>query len=121
ARRLLAAAQWRMNDASAVVATLRPLADRPDADAYTLSLIGRALSRTGDQDQAALYLARAASPQPSALAALDPLGDADFAAARTAAEQNADDGPAQLRYAAALLARGDTDGALERTRHLQEI
>ena len=73
ARRLLAAAQWRMDDPAAVVATLRPIADRPDADAYALSLIGRALARPGDADGAALYLARAARPQPGALAALDPL------------------------------------------------
>jgi tetratricopeptide (TPR) repeat protein len=120
ARRLLAAAQWRMNDPAAVVATLRPIADRPDADAYTLSLIGRALSRAGDQDQAALYLARAASPQPGALAALDPLGEGEFAAARTAAEQNPGDGPAQLRYASALLGRGQTGEALARARRMQE-
>ena len=56
ARRLLAAAQWRMGDPAAVVATLRPLADRPDADAYSLSLIGRALSRAGNPEQAAIYL-----------------------------------------------------------------
>ncbi|HTU12805.1 MAG TPA: tetratricopeptide repeat protein [Allosphingosinicella sp.] len=119
ARRLLAAAQWRMNDPAAVVATLRPIADRPDADAYSLSLIGRAVSRTGDQDQAAVYLARAAQPQPGALAALDPLGDGEFAAVRAAAEQNADDGPAQLRYASALLGRGQTGEALARARRLQ--
>lgn len=121
ARRLLAAAQWRMNDPAGVVATLRPVADRPDADAYTLSLIGRALSRTGDQNQAALYLARAAQPQPGALAALDPLGDGEFAAVRSAAEQNPDDGPAQVRYVAALLGRGQTGDALARARHLQAI
>ncbi len=120
ARRLLAAAQWRMNDPAGVVATLRPIADRPDADAYTLSLIGRALSRTGDPDQAALYLARAAQSQPGALAALDPLGEGEFAAVRGAAERNPDDGPAQLRYASALLGRGQTGDALARARRMQE-
>ena len=120
ARRLLAASQWRMNDPAAVVATLRPIADRPDADAYSLSLIGRALSRTGDQDQAALYLARAAQPQPGALAALDPLGEGEFAAVRAAAEQDPGNGPAQLRYVAALVARGQTGDALARARRLQE-
>jgi cellulose synthase operon protein C len=118
ARRLLAAAQWRMNDPAAVVATLRPLADRPDADAYSLSLIGRALSRT-DPDRAALYLARAASPQPGALAAFDPLDDGAYNAVQQAANQDPDDGPAQLRYAAALLARGQTGEALARARRLQ--
>ena len=119
ARRLLAAAQWRMNDPAAVVATLRPIADRPDADAYTLSLIGRALGRTGDRDQAALYLARAARPQPGALAALDPLGEGEFAAVRTAAAENPADGPAQLRYVSALLGRGQTGEALARARQMQ--
>jgi len=119
ARRLLAAAQWRMGDPAGVAATLRPIADRPDADAYSLSLIGRALSRAGNQDQAALYLARAAQPQPAALAALDPLGEGEFAAVRAAAEQNGDDGPAQLRYAAALLGRGQTGEALARARRAQ--
>jgi tetratricopeptide (TPR) repeat protein len=119
ARRLLAAAQWRMGDPAGVIATLRPIADRPDADAYTLSLLGRALNRTGNRDQAALYLARAAMPQPAALAALDPLADDAFAAVRQAAEQNPDDGPAQLRYASALLGRGQTDEALARARRIQ--
>ena len=54
-----------MNDPAAAVATLRPIADRPDADAYALSLIGRALARTGDADGAALYLARAARRSPA--------------------------------------------------------
>jgi cellulose synthase operon protein C len=119
ARRLLAAAQWRMNDPAGVAATLRPIADRPDADAYSLSLIGRALARTGNADQAAIYLARAAQPQPGALAALDPLGEGEFAAVRAIAEQSPDNGPAQLRYASALLARGQTGDALARARRMQ--
>ena len=118
ARRLLAAAQWRMSDPAAVVATLRPLADRPDADAYSLSLIGRALHRAGNRDQAAFYLARAAQPQPGALAALDPLGEAAFAAVRRAAGKIRD-GPAQLRYVSALLGRGQTNEALAGARRMQ--
>ena len=39
ARRLLAAAQWRLGDSAATIATLRPIADRADADPYTLTLI----------------------------------------------------------------------------------
>ena len=119
ARRLLAAAQWRMGDAAATVATLRPIADRPDADSYSLSLIGRALAALGDAPGAAIYLARAARPQPGALAALDPLGEGDFAAVRRAAERGSGDGPAQVRLISALLARGQTDEALARARRLQ--
>ncbi len=119
ARRLLAAAQWRMNDPAGTIATLRPIADRPDADAYSLSLIGRALARRGEADAAALYLARAAQPQPGALAALDPLGEGEFAGVRRLAEENPGDGPAQVRLISALLARGLGEEALARARRLQ--
>jgi tetratricopeptide (TPR) repeat protein len=119
ARRLLAAAQWRRGDAAAVVVTLRPIADLPDADSYSLSLMGRALIRLGDGGSAALYLARAARPQPGALASLDPLSEGDFAAVRRAAEESPGDGPAQVRLVSALLARGQSDEALARARRLQ--
>ena len=119
ARRLLAAAQWRMGDAAATVATLRPIADLPDADAYSLALIGRALARLGDSAGASMYLARAARPQPGALAALDPLSESDFADVRRAAEAAPGDGPAQIRLISALLARGQGDEALARARRLQ--
>jgi tetratricopeptide (TPR) repeat protein len=119
ARRLLAAAQWRMGDAANVVATLRPIADMPDADAYSLTLMGRALARLGDGANASLYLARAARPQPGALASLDPLSEADFAEVRRAAETRPGDGPAQIRLISALLARGQGDEALDRARRLQ--
>jgi putative PEP-CTERM system TPR-repeat lipoprotein len=118
ARRLLAAAQWRMGDAGAVIATLRPITDRPDADAYSLTLIGRALARS-DPDQAAIYLARAAQPQPNALAALDPLSEGEFAEVRQAAADDPDNGPVEVRLISALLARGISDEALARARRLQ--
>jgi tetratricopeptide (TPR) repeat protein len=119
ARRLLASAQWRMNDPAATIETLRPIADLPDADSYSLSLIGQALARIGDSDAAALYLARAARPQSDALAALDPLGEGEFAGVRRAAEENRGDGPAQVRLISALLGRGQSDEALSRARRLQ--
>jgi len=119
ARRLLAAAQWRMNDAAGTIATLRPVVDRPDADAYSLALIGRALAKAGDAEAASLYLARAAQPRPGALAALDPLGEGEFAGVRRMAEENPGDGPAQVRLISALLARGQSAEALARARRLQ--
>ncbi|MFL6861697.1 MAG: tetratricopeptide repeat protein [Allosphingosinicella sp.] len=119
ARRLLAAAQWRMGDAANVIVTLRPVADLPDADSYTLALMGRALTRLGDGANASLYLARAARPQPGALASLDPLSEGDFAQVRAAAAGNAGDGPAQIRLISALLARGQSEEALARARRLQ--
>ena len=119
ARRLLAAAQWRMGDAAATAATLRPIADRPDADSYSLSLMGRALARLGDGAGASLYLARAARPHSASLTALDPLSEGDFAAVRRAADADPGDGPAQVRLVSVLLARGQSEEALARARRLQ--
>ncbi|MGE0178784.1 MAG: tetratricopeptide repeat protein [Sphingomonas sp.] len=119
ARRLLAAAQWRMDDPEAVIATLGPLASRPDADSYSLSLMGRALARRGDAAGASGYLARAALPRPPAQTALDPLSPQDFDALRRQAAADPDNGPVQVRLISALLARGLGDEALGRARRLQ--
>lgn len=119
ARRLLAAALWRMGNATAVVDTLRPIADLPDADAYTLSLIGQALARQGDAARASFYLARAAQPRPPALAAIERIDDGAFADLRAAAAERPGDGPLQVRFVSALLARGLGDEALARARRLQ--
>jgi tetratricopeptide (TPR) repeat protein len=121
ARKLLAMAQWRQGDAQATIATLRPLADRPDADSYTLTLMGQALGRTGDAVQASRYLARAARPQSQVPPTLDPLSDEDFARARAAADGNPADGPSQVRLVSALLARGLGGEALERARALTRL
>jgi tetratricopeptide (TPR) repeat protein len=122
ARRLLAAAQWRLRDAGATVATLRVLADRPDADAYVLTLIGRALARQGDFTTAATYLARAAVPQQRAETALidPPMADDEFAALRLSAEANPGDAGLQVQLIRALLGRGLGDEALARAQQLRD-
>ena len=119
ARRLLAAAQWRMDDARSAAATLWPIVSRPDADSYSLALMGRAFERLGDPSAAALYLARAARPQSSALTALAPLDDRTFAALLRAAGERPGDGPTQVRLISALLARGQSAEALARARWIQ--
>lgn len=120
ARRLLGAAQWRSGDPSAAVRTLRPLADRPDADAYTLSIIGKAYARLGDEGQAARYLARAAAPRPSALAALEnPMADDEIEALRRNAARQPNVAPVQIALIRALLGRGLGAEALQRARRLQ--
>jgi tetratricopeptide (TPR) repeat protein len=121
ARRLLAAAQWRSGDAAGTIATLRPLADRPDADSYTLSLLGRALQHQGDTQGAAHYLARAAQPQQRALTALDArnVSDRELAQIRRAAEASPDHAPSQIALIAALLGRGLGEEALQRSLRLQ--
>jgi cellulose synthase operon protein C len=121
ARRLLAAAQWKMGDVASTVATLRPIADRPDADSYSLTLLGRALERQGDTAGAATYLARAARPQQRGPAALQAgqMDAAQFAAVQRAAAERPDHAPTQIVLIAALLGRGQADEALERARRLQ--
>ncbi len=120
ARRLLAATQWRMGDAAASAATLRPIAERPDADSYTLTLIGRALERQGDLQAASWFLARAALPQGRALTALDGGGMAEeeLARLRARAGRAPGDAAAQVALISALLGRGLGDEALRRARAL---
>ncbi|HEX8263745.1 MAG TPA: tetratricopeptide repeat protein [Allosphingosinicella sp.] len=120
ARRLLGSAQWRSGDSSGAVRTLRPIADRPDADAYTLSVIGKAYARLGDEALAARYLARAAAPRPSSLAALEnPLRDQEIEALRREADRDPRSAPAQVALIRALLGRGLGPEALQRARRLQ--
>lgn len=62
AKRLLGAAMWRSGDSASAISVLRSLANRADADSYTLSVIGRAYEEQGDRDNAAMFLDRAAAP-----------------------------------------------------------
>jgi cellulose synthase operon protein C len=59
ARQLLGTAMWRAGDGAAAIKTLGPLAERADADSYTLSIIGRAYEAGGNRAVAARYLDRA--------------------------------------------------------------
>lgn len=70
ARRLLAAARLRLNNPGGAIDAVRTLADRPDADSYTLSLVASALERQGNREMAARYRERAARPQFGMSAAL---------------------------------------------------
>lgn len=121
ARRLLAAAQWRSGDAGATIATLRPLAERADADSYVLTLIGQAFARQGDLRTASLYLARAAAPQRRSATALlaPPLDDRQLAALRRNAEATPGDAGLQVQLIRALLGRGFGKEAFTRARRLQ--
>jgi tetratricopeptide (TPR) repeat protein len=121
ARRLLAAAQWRNGDVAGVIATLAPIADRPDADSYTLSLVARALERQGNMRLAAVYFARASQPQRRALTALDArnVSDAELAEIRRIAAAAPNHAPSQISLVAALLGRGLGEEALQRALRLQ--
>jgi len=62
ARRLLGRALWSSGDDRGAIDMLRPIADRPDADSYTLTVMGRACEKLGDRLAAGGYLDRAALP-----------------------------------------------------------
>jgi tetratricopeptide (TPR) repeat protein len=121
ARRLLAAAQWRQGDSAATIATLRPIADRPDADPYALTLIASAWRKQGNAEAASLYSARAADPRRRASSALlgDPVDDVQLAVLRAQVEAGKSDAGAQVRLIRALLGRGQSGEAVERARALQ--
>ncbi|WP_133029541.1 tetratricopeptide repeat protein [Sphingomonas sp. PP-CE-1G-424] len=72
ARQLLGVALLRAGNAGGAIAVLRPIAARPDADSYSLTLIARALEAVGNRIGAATFLDRAAaapvSSSPIALA-----------------------------------------------------
>jgi tetratricopeptide (TPR) repeat protein len=120
ARRLLASAQWRKGDYAGTVETLRPVVNSPDADAYVLTLLGKALQKQGDTRNAAVYLARAARPQVRNAALLaEPVDDSQLAAMRGSADARPGEASLQIALIRALLARGLGDEALQRARRLQ--
>jgi len=119
--RLLGSAKFHAGDMSAAIATLAPLADRPDADSYVLTLVGRAWEREGEFTRAAPYLARAASP---ARGALTPLGARPEDSAvlslieREARQQGG--ARAEVELIRAYLALGRTGDALARAERLRD-
>lgn len=61
AHQLLGLALLRAGNAGGAIAVLQPIAARPDADSYSLTLIARALEAVGDRAGAAAFLDRAAA------------------------------------------------------------
>jgi cellulose synthase operon protein C len=101
ARRLLAAAQWQSGNAAAVLATLAPMADAPDADGYALTLAGRAYEAQGDRETAARYFDRAAHYRAA------PVQDALLPTIVADDDQAGGDAAAKVAQVHALLAAGD--------------
>jgi putative PEP-CTERM system TPR-repeat lipoprotein len=120
ARRLLAAAHWKRGNVDATIAAIAPLAERPDADSYSLSLLGQALQKKGDDRGAGIFLARAAQPQrPVSSLLAPPMSDEQVNGLRQLAEAKPDEVQAQILLVGALLSRGEGDEALDRARRLQ--
>ena len=103
ARRLLAAARLRMGDAAGAIEAVRAIADRPDADSYTLSLVAAAFDRQGNGPLAAQYRARAQHPQQGAATAW----------------LWSDSSHPEVAAIGRLLVAGNSDEALQRAQRLQ--
>ncbi len=117
ARRLLGTAMWRAGDARSAIAVLGRMAQRPDADSYTLSVIGRAYEDAGDRASAARYLERASLPMKGEPVPFEMAGDL----ARMAAAQagNADDANVAVPRIAAIIASGQASEGLAEAERLQ--
>jgi cellulose synthase operon protein C len=116
AKRLLGAAMWRSGDAESAIAVLHPMADRPDADSYTLSVIGRAYEEQGEGGAAAVFLDRAAAPVRGDPVPFDMAGSlATLARASAADANNADIAIPQISR---MIAAGQTGAALQKAKQL---
>ena len=103
ARRLLAAARLRMGDPAGAIEAVRAIADRPDADSYTLSLVAAAFDRQGNGPLAAQYRVRAQHPQQGAATAW----------------LWSDSSHPEVAAIGRLLVAGNSDEALQRAQRLQ--
>jgi cellulose synthase operon protein C len=110
AQRLLGAALWRAGDAKGTIDTLGRIANRSDADSYTLSVIGRAYESQGNRNQAATYLDRAAQPMKGETVPFEMAGDlVRLAKASAGPTDNAD---TAIPYINKLVLEGRTGDAL---------
>ena len=119
ARRLLGAALLRSGDPRGSLDVLRPVALRPDADSYTLSLVARAFEQAGERDWAAKYLDRSAMPE---VVGSTPFGSDSGLPALSQAAANAPAEPVvQLGLIRGLIDAGDTAAALSQAQALVRL
>lgn len=118
-RRLLGAALLRSGDARGALDTLRPLALRPDADSYTLGLVGRAFEATGERVWAARFLDRAARPMLGGSRAFGSDVAVDVLANAMATAPG--DPGAAVAYVSGLLDTGKTDAAVAQAQAIARV
>jgi tetratricopeptide (TPR) repeat protein len=104
-RLLLAQAMHKAGDHEDAWATLSKMAERPDADSYTLTLAGRILEALGERKKAAPYLQRAAFPASINGAVLPETSP--MAAAADDAKRNPRDATKVIPHVRLLLAQGN--------------
>ncbi|KTE21834.1 hypothetical protein ATE67_04055 [Sphingopyxis sp. H050] len=118
ARRLLAVAEWADGDADAAAAAIAPIADRADADSWSLLLAARVAAELGRNAESAAYEARAA--------ALSPGEAAPFAANNSYGLVSMEADAEPLNPAKAIpaisadIASGNTARAIERATRLRD-
>lgn len=116
ARKLLAVALLRTDAARNAIDMLRPVADRPDADPYVLTLVARGFERIGDREAAARFLDRASRPGSVASGSFS--ADEGFAVAGAEAQRRPNDPSAVTPLLRALIDRGDRGAALARAQQV---
>jgi cellulose synthase operon protein C len=117
ARQLLGTAMWRAGDGPAAIKTLGPLAERTDADSYTLSIIGRAYEAGGKREEAARFLDRASLTVRTDPAAFEV--PADLVKIAQLNYRDPDDANIAVPRIASLIATGRADVALVEAQRLR--
>jgi cellulose synthase operon protein C len=117
ARKMLARAMFRAGNSFGTIDVLRPIADRGDADNYTLHLISRAYEATDQRSKAASYLNRAIVPAVrDTMVLLDPLS---FLTTQDEAKRSPDDARRTIPYIRNLMKNGNADAASQLANALQ--
>lgn len=112
ARKLLAVALLRSDAARNAIDILRPVAQRGDADSYSLTLAARGFERIGDRATAARFLDRAAFPVRSGSQTFS--ADDSLAVLGAPAQERPNDPAAVVPLIRALVDGGNMSAALDR-------
>lgn len=118
-RRLLAAAFAQSGDDYSVIDILLPIATRPDADSYTLTMIARAYEDLEQRAEAATYLDRANQSQRGDATPFDPGATISLLARNDTDAPNSAE--AAIPYLQGLMLTGDFNTAVTKAQALAQL